>query len=85
MIRKYHNHLQHTNPRDRKEEPQNIYSNKTSVRQQKQSNQLSLPLQDDSKLERTQSNAYQNKDKYRAPTNNGKYISNRLKTTEQPP
>ena len=58
MIRKYHNHTLQTNPRHRKEEPQNIYSNKTFVWQQKQNNQLSLPLQDDWKLERTQRNAY---------------------------
>ena len=54
MIRKYHNHTLSTNPLHRKEEPQNIYSNKTFARQQKQSNQLSLPLQDDCKLERAQ-------------------------------
>ena len=33
MIRKYHNHNPQTNPRHREEESQNIYSNKTSVRQ----------------------------------------------------
>ena len=59
MIRKYHNHTLQTNPRHRKLEPQNICSNETFVRQKKQSNQQSLPLQDDCKLERTQSNAYQ--------------------------
>ena len=36
-------------PMAREKESQNIYSNKTSVRQYKQSNQLSLPLQDDCK------------------------------------
>ena len=46
MIRKYHNHTLQTNPRHREEEPQNINS-KASVRQYLQSNQLSLPLQDD--------------------------------------
>ena len=56
---KYHNHTLQTNPRHRKEEPLNIYSNKTFVRQQKHSNRLFLPLQDDCKLERTQGNAYQ--------------------------
>ena len=29
MIRKYYNHTLQTNPRHRKEEPQNIYNNKT--------------------------------------------------------
>ena len=33
MIRKYHNHTPQTNPRHREEESQDIYSNKTSVRQ----------------------------------------------------
>ena len=47
MIRKYHNHILQTNIRHGEEEPQNIYSNNTSARQQKQSNQLSL--QDDCK------------------------------------
>ena len=49
MIRKYHTHTLQTNPGHREEEPQNIYSTKTSVRQQKQNNQHSLPLQDDCK------------------------------------
>ena len=43
MIRKYHNHKPHANPRHRDEDLQYIYSNKASKRQQKQSNQLSLP------------------------------------------
>ena len=34
---------------NQKEEPQSIYINKTLVRQQKQSNQRVLPLQDDCK------------------------------------
>ena len=49
MIRKYNNHTLQTNPWLREEESQNIYTNKTSVRQQKQRNQLSLTLQDDCK------------------------------------
>ena len=44
MIRKYHNHTLQTNPRHLEEEPQYTYSNKTCVRQQKQSNQFSLFL-----------------------------------------
>ena len=38
-----------TNPRHHEKEPQKIYSKKTSKRQQKQSNQLSLPRQNDCK------------------------------------
>ena len=49
MIRKYHKYTLQTNPRHREEELQSIYSNKTSVRQLKQSNHLSLPFQDDNK------------------------------------
>ena len=33
MIRKYHNHTPQANPRHRDEESQNIYSNKSPVRQ----------------------------------------------------
>ena len=33
QIRKYHNHTPQTNPWRREEESQNMYSNKTSVRQ----------------------------------------------------
>ena len=47
MIRKYHNHKLHTNPWHCEEEPHNNY--KTPGRQTKQSNQLSLPHQDDCK------------------------------------
>ena len=47
MNRKYHNHTLQTNPWHHEEEPRNIYSNKTSKRQLKLSNQLSLPHQDD--------------------------------------
>ena len=49
MVMKHHNLTLQTKPQHREEEPQNIYRNKTSVRQLKQSNQLSLPLQDDCK------------------------------------
>ena len=45
MIRKYHDHKPQTNPRRREEEPHNHH--KTPGRQTKQSNQLSLPHQDD--------------------------------------
>ena len=45
MIRKYHNHKPQTAPLHREEEPLNQYE--TPKRQIKQSNQLSLPNQDD--------------------------------------
>ena len=44
---KCHNDTLHTNQRHREEEPHNINSNGTPERQQKKSNPLSLPLQDD--------------------------------------
>ena len=47
MIRKCHNHKLQTNPWHREEEPRN--NHETSGRQTKQSNQLSLPHQDDCK------------------------------------
>ena len=45
MIRKYHNHKPKTTPWHREEEPLNHHE--TPGRQIKQSNQLSLPNQDD--------------------------------------
>ena len=45
MIRKYHNHKPQTTPWNREEEPLNHHE--TPGRQIKQSNQLSLPYQDD--------------------------------------
>ena len=47
MIRKYTNHKLQTNPRHREEEPHS--HQETPGRQTKQSNQLSLPHQDDGK------------------------------------
>ena len=47
MIRKYHNKKPQTNPWHHEEEPHNYH--KTPGRQAKQSNQLSLPHQDDCK------------------------------------
>ena len=46
-VRKYHNHELQTNQRHREEEPHN--NHETAGRQTKQSNQLSLPNQDDIK------------------------------------
>ena len=45
MIRKYHNHKLQTNPWHREEEQHN--NHETPGRKTKQSNQLSLPHQDD--------------------------------------
>ena len=47
MIRKYHNHKLQINPWHHEEEPHN--HQETPGRQTKQSNQLSLPRQDDFK------------------------------------
>ena len=47
MIRKYHSHKLQTNPRYREEESHN--NHETPGRQKKQSNQLSLPHQNDCK------------------------------------
>ena len=49
MIRKYHNDILQTSPRHYDEEPQNTNSNNISGRQLKQSSQLSLSRQGDSK------------------------------------
>ena len=67
MVRKKHNHKLQTNPWHREEEPHN--NHKTSERQTKQRNQLSLfPIRRIAKLEWTQSNAQQNKKtNYRIP------------------
>ena len=46
MVSEYDQEIPQSNTWRREEELQNINSNKTSVRQQKQINQLSLPLQD---------------------------------------
>ena len=48
-LRKYHNHTLQTNPGHREEESQHTSSHKTSGRQLKWRNQLSLPQQDDCK------------------------------------
>ena len=55
IIRKYYNHTLQTNPRHREEEPQYTDCQKTSRRQLKLNNQLSLHHQDDCKTRITQS------------------------------
>ena len=57
MIRVYHSHTPQTEPRHHEEESQSTYSQKTSVRQLKQSNQLSLLVEMIANLERALSNA----------------------------
>ena len=79
MIRKYHIHKLQTNPWHRREEPP--YNHETPGRQTKQSNQRSLPHQDDCKLEWRQSNAQQNIDELQNLTM-GVTINNESITTE---
>ena len=50
MIRKYHNHTLHTNPRHREEEPHNSNCHKTSRWHLKSSNQLTVPRHNDGKI-----------------------------------
>ena len=65
MIRKYHNHKPQTTPWHRKEEPLNHHE--TPGSQIKQSNQLSLPHQDDcnTRMDKVTYNKTQNN--YRLP------------------
>ena len=79
MIRKYHNHKLQTNPWHREEEPHN--NHETPGRQTKQSNQLSLPHQDDCK---TRMNVQQNIEQLQNPTM-GVTINNESTTIEPPP
>ena len=71
MIRKCHNHTPQTIPRHRKEEPQNSDCHKTSGRQVKQSNQVSLPHQNDCKIRRYKVLNNKTRTKHRTTTNNG--------------
>ena len=61
MIRKYHNQKPQTNPWHREEEPHNHHE--TQERQTKQSNQLSLPHQDDCKTRMDSHSGSNNKQK----------------------
>ena len=81
MIRKYHNHKPQTTPWH-KEEPLNRHE--TSGRQIKQSNQLSLPHQDDCNTRMDISNVQQNKEQLQTPTM-GVTINKKSTTTEPPP
>ena len=82
---KYNNHKLQINPLHHEEKPLNTnYSNKISVRQSKQSYQLSLLFTMIAKLGRAQSNAYQNKDKRRTSIMRSA-LNNRSTTRESPP
>ena len=82
MIRKYHNHKRQTTPWHREEEPLN--NHKTPGRQIKQSNQLSLPHQDDCNTTMEISNVQQNVGQLQTPTM-GVTINKKSTTTEPPP
>ena len=76
MIRKCHNHKLQTNPWHHEEEPHN--NHQTQGRPTKQSNQLSLPYQDDCKTRRDIIEQLQN-------PKIGVTINNKSKQTEPPP
>ena len=82
MIRKYHNHNPQKNPWYRKEEPHNRHE--TPRRQTKQSNQLSLPEQDDRKIRMDKGNVQQNIEQLQTHTM-GVTINNKSTATEPPP
>ena len=84
MIRKYHNHKPQTAPWHREEEPLNYHE--TPGRQIKQSNQLSLPHQDDcnSRMDVNESNVQQNIEQLRTPVM-GVTIDKKSTTIEPPP
>ena len=75
MIRKHHSHTPQTNPRHRKEEPQNTNSHKTPGRKPKQSKQPSRPQNQ----KRLQAMLNKTRTKHRTPLNN------ESTTTEPPP
>ena len=82
MIRKYHNHKPQTTPWHREEELLNHHE--TTGRQIKQSNQLSLPHQDDCNTRMYIKNVQQNKGQLQTPKM-GVTINKKSTTTEPPP
>ena len=66
MIRKYHNHKPQTTPWHLEKEPLNHHE--TPGRQNKQSNQLSLPHQDNCNTRMDIKNVQQNKEQLQTPT-----------------
>ena len=77
MIRKYHNHKPQTTPWQREEEPLNR-------RQIKQSNQLSLPHQDDCNNRMDISNVQQNIEQSQTPAMGVHVTINKKSTTTEP-
>ena len=82
MIREYHIQKRQTNPWHREEEPHNTHE--TPGRKTKQSNQLSLPHQDEFKTRMDISNVQQNIEQLHTPTM-GVTINNKSTTTESSP
>ena len=82
MIRKYYNHKPQTTPWHRQEEPLNRHE--TPGRQIKQSNQLSLPHQDDCNTRIDISNVQKKIEQVQTLTM-GVTINKKLTTTEPPP
>ena len=82
MIRKYHSHKPQTTPWHREEELLN--GHETPGRQIKQSNQLSLPHQNDCNTKMDISNVQQNIEQLQTPTI-GVRINKKSTTTEPPP
>ena len=78
MIRKYHNHKPQTTPWHREEEPLNHYE--TPGRQIKQSDQLSLPHQDDCN---TSMDTKQRTTKHRTITDSHNGSNNKQKSQQQ--
>ena len=82
MIRKYHNHKPQTTPLHREKESLNHHE--TPGRQIKQSNQLSLPHQDDCNTRTDISNVQQNIEQLQTPPM-GVTINKKSTTTAPPP
>ena len=82
MIRKCHDHKLQTNPWHCEGEPHN--NHETLRRQIKQSNQLSLPHQDDCKTGMDKTSKQQNIEQLQTPTMRV-IINNKSTTTEPPP
>ena len=78
MIKKYHNHKPQTTPRYREEEPLNHHE--TPGRQIKQSNQLTLPHQDDCN---TRMDIKSRTTKHRAVTDSHNGSNNKQKNQQQ--
>ena len=78
MIRNYYNHTQQINPRRREEEPQTFTVTRHPKDNKSKATNSRFLVKMITKLERTQSYKYQNKEKHRTPTNNGRYIKHKI-------